>query len=194
MRTFPVDDDVLELVWSKAKPAPFEQLTFSDALRRILQQQPTSTLPPLLGPSAHFPVIAADSGRPLELRQQGRQSAAEDLVRGERSGGNPSLQRGRAPKADLRELARLGLLRDGQEVHFVDFRGLRHANCKATIAGDDLLYSDGHRYSMSALAGTLLKQLGFIGDSVRGPDHWETAEGKRIRNLWEAVLLRRGKK
>lgn len=36
MKQFPVDDDLVLLVWQLAKPAPFENLTFSDALRRVL--------------------------------------------------------------------------------------------------------------------------------------------------------------
>lgn len=36
MPEFMVDDDLAELVWELAKPKPFEQLTFSAALRRVL--------------------------------------------------------------------------------------------------------------------------------------------------------------
>jgi hypothetical protein len=34
---FPVDDDLAALVWQLAKPKPFENLSFSAALRRVLQ-------------------------------------------------------------------------------------------------------------------------------------------------------------
>jgi hypothetical protein len=37
MRTFEVDDDLSLLVWQLAKPKPFENLSFSAALRRVLQ-------------------------------------------------------------------------------------------------------------------------------------------------------------
>lgn len=37
MPAFEVDDDLAELVWQLARPKPFEQLTFSLALRRVLQ-------------------------------------------------------------------------------------------------------------------------------------------------------------
>jgi hypothetical protein len=37
MPAFEVDDDLAELVWRLARPKPFEQLTFSLALRRVLQ-------------------------------------------------------------------------------------------------------------------------------------------------------------
>lgn len=33
---FDVDDDLVDLIWQLAKPKPFEQLTFSQALRRVL--------------------------------------------------------------------------------------------------------------------------------------------------------------
>ena len=36
MTNFPVDDDLLSMVWERAKPKPFENLTFSQALRRVL--------------------------------------------------------------------------------------------------------------------------------------------------------------
>lgn len=36
MKTFEVDEDLVELVWKLAKPEPFESLTFSAALRKVL--------------------------------------------------------------------------------------------------------------------------------------------------------------
>lgn len=36
MANFFVDDDLVSIVWERAKPKPFENLTFSDALRRVL--------------------------------------------------------------------------------------------------------------------------------------------------------------
>jgi hypothetical protein len=38
MQTFEVDDDLVALIWEKANPKPFEQLTFSSALRKVLTQ------------------------------------------------------------------------------------------------------------------------------------------------------------
>ena len=38
MQRFDVDDDLVELVWTMAKPKPFETLTFSVALRRALTE------------------------------------------------------------------------------------------------------------------------------------------------------------
>ncbi len=42
MQHFPIDDDLVQMVWRLAKPQPFEQLTFSDALRRVLAGPPIS--------------------------------------------------------------------------------------------------------------------------------------------------------
>jgi hypothetical protein len=39
MPQFTVDDDLAGLVWQLAKPRPFENLSFSAALRRVLQGQ-----------------------------------------------------------------------------------------------------------------------------------------------------------
>jgi hypothetical protein len=36
MAQFPVDDDLVELVWHRARPRPFENLNFNEALRRVL--------------------------------------------------------------------------------------------------------------------------------------------------------------
>ncbi len=36
MKNFPVDDDLVALVWQRANPRPFENLNFSEALRRVL--------------------------------------------------------------------------------------------------------------------------------------------------------------
>lgn len=38
MPQFTVDDDLAALVWQLAGPKPFENLTFSSALRRVLQE------------------------------------------------------------------------------------------------------------------------------------------------------------
>lgn len=36
MKQFSVDDDLVALVWQRANPKPFENLSFSEALRRVL--------------------------------------------------------------------------------------------------------------------------------------------------------------
>ena len=47
MPTFEVDDDLSALVWQLAKPKPFENLSFSAALRRVLQGAAASASAPL---------------------------------------------------------------------------------------------------------------------------------------------------
>lgn len=36
MKQFNIDDDLVALVWQRANPQPFENLSFSEALRRVL--------------------------------------------------------------------------------------------------------------------------------------------------------------
>lgn len=36
MKNFPVDDDLVALIWQRANPRPFENLSFSEALRRVI--------------------------------------------------------------------------------------------------------------------------------------------------------------
>jgi hypothetical protein len=178
MRSFPVDDDLVAILWEQAKPTPFEQLSFSEALRRVLTGKATQER------AQAQPLPKAKNRLPM-----GNELLAE-LDALPSAGGEP---RGRAPKADLRELVRLGILKEGQELIFVDYKGHPQPKHKATVAGADLAYQRV-RYSMSALSSLLLKKEGYIAESVRGPDHWATVEGKRIRELWETVLKQRGEK
>ena len=141
MREFPVDDDLVALIWQRADPRPFEQLSFSEALRRVLK------LP---------------------------RSPLEDPRR-------------RAPKADLHELVRLGVLRESQELFLLGYQRNRVGPYKATISGGRLLFK-GQLSSMSTHARDLLKKEGFSSDSVRGPEHWATSDGTRVCDLWEQVL------
>lgn len=46
MPHFEVDDDLAELIWRLAKPKPFEHLTFSTALRRVLQEESATSMSP----------------------------------------------------------------------------------------------------------------------------------------------------
>jgi hypothetical protein len=92
-------------------------------------------------------------------------------------------RRAKAPKANLRELVRAGLLRDGQDLTLVDYQGVKQSDYRASVAGSNLRFN-GTYYSMSDLARELLKKLGYQSESVRGPAHWATAEGMLIRDLW----------
>lgn len=163
MRTFEVDDDLVELVWARANPRPFEQLSFSDALRQVLGA-------PSLSPRAPVNKSAEDLLRELDELPTRR-------------------PRKRAPKTDLRTLVGLGKLRDGEELVLVDYRRQARRDFTATVSGGDLLYK-GRRYSMSALAEQLLKKAGYASDSVRGPEHWSTSTGKLVAELWQEALAR----
>ena len=176
MRTFPVGDDVVALVWELAKPAPFEQLSFSEALRRVL--------------SSKMQEQARATPQDMHKTKPAVPDADELLAELDALPPSATGARGRAPKADLRELVRIGLLKEGQELIFFDYKGHPQPKHKAILSGANLVYQRV-RYSMSSLSSLLLKQEGYIADSVRGPDHWGTAEGKRIRELWEGVLRRR---
>ena len=178
MRTFPVDDDVVALVWETARPAPFEQLTFSDALRRVLGRKTAE-------PDPSPPV---DRQHTEAARHP--QTAADMLAELDAIPTMPTLRRSRAPKTDLGELGRIGLIKEGEELTFVDYKGHPQPLLKATVTGSDLTYGKV-RYSMSALASLLLKKEGYIADSVRGPDHWANKDGKRIRALWDLALEQR---
>ena len=46
MTQFTVDDDLVELVWRLANPRPFENLSFSNALRRVLADERKDDAPP----------------------------------------------------------------------------------------------------------------------------------------------------
>lgn len=101
--------------------------------------------------------------------------------------------RSKAPKADLQLLAHKGVLRNGQKLHLIDYQGNRVPKISASISGADLIYN-GQRYSMSNLAQQLLGQAGFKSNSVRGPAHWVTDDGKTVKDLWQRDLDSQSKK
>jgi hypothetical protein len=164
MRTFEVEDDLVALVWARANPKPFEHLSFSDALRRVLD----------------VPKIADTKSK----------KSAEELLR-ELDLIPDRGSRKRAPKADLRTLVQLGSLQEGQELMLVDYRRQVQREFRAHISGGDLSF-EGKISSMSALAELLLKRKGYVSDSVRGPDHWATADGKLISEHWQEFLASNG--
>lgn len=64
MTNFSVDEDLVSLIWERAKPKPFENLTFSQALRRVLiDATDKSNNPdrPLLQPTANELLAAVAS-------------------------------------------------------------------------------------------------------------------------------------
>lgn len=95
--------------------------------------------------------------------------------------------RRRAPKTNLLELMRAGLISDGQRLHIRNYRGERIENAEARIRGDRLEWG-GRLFTMSALTRELMQQNGFESDSYRGPQFWFTDRGESIKQLWESYL------
>ena len=102
-------------------------------------------------------------------------------------------RRTKAPKADLKALIQAGLLRSGERLYLVDYRGKRLAQYEAVVSGA-LLEFKGQHYTMSNLAQELLKKVGFKSDSVRGPSHWVTAKNVSIKDLWQQLMDKHAKK
>lgn len=178
MPEFHVDDEVVEAVWRRANPKPFENLTFNTALRRVLE----------------LPNGAARNAMPQPGHAESTQGPGKndelDQLLDEALTARPRLK---APKADLRELVQAGLLRNGEELYLIDYQGARVQQYKATVSGG-LLQFKGQSYSMSDLARDLLKKVGFRSDAVRGPAHWANARGVSVRDLWQQLLDKRAKK
>lgn len=177
MQPFPVDDEVVQTVWKLAKPKPFEQLTFNTALRRVLRLTDSNAAGAVSRVTSKPEETGSQSARPADVIDQ---LLAE------------SYPRSKAPKADLKELVRAGLLHDGEELFLINYQGARVEQFKATIAGG-LLQFKGHPYSMSDLARDLLKKVGFHSESVRGPAHWVNAKGTSVKELWQRLLDKRSK-
>lgn len=96
-------------------------------------------------------------------------------------------KRKKAPKADLRTLVREGILKDGEQLHFVDYQRNSIDGVVAVISNNGLIYNSKF-YSMSSLAEELLKAEGYNSNAVRGPEHWITKSGKSIKELWQYHL------
>jgi hypothetical protein len=103
-----------------------------------------------------------------------------------------AVNRTKAPKTDLRELIRAGFVREGETLYLVDYQGKRVPNISATVSGPMLEYH-GTLSSMSSLAETLLKDIGFRSNSVRGPSHWVNANGQSMQTVWAQLLESRTK-
>ncbi len=96
-------------------------------------------------------------------------------------------KRGKAPKANLRDLVRVGSLAEGQVLYLHDYRGAKVGGVQAHIRGNDL-DCKGQIQSMSALARDHMKIQGYDNDSYRGPEHWFTAQGRSVKDLWDEYL------
>lgn len=165
MKTIEIDNDVYRFIQSKA--IPFEDKTPNDTIRRLFGLD-----------VLEITKVMPDDAQPNQL------SAAQHI---ERLIAEVADSRVKAPKADLAELIRQGLLTHGQIVTLVDYSGKRYEGETAQVHGSQLLY-DGRRYSMSKLANQLLKKHGYKSDSVRGPAHWVTSSGATIVELWSRCL------
>lgn len=164
MRSFPVSDDLVALIWKWAHPKPFEQLTFDDALRRVISEIKEVK-------------ASRNSGKPTTIastKENDDPLAELDALL--------EPQRQRAPKVDLRELVKKGLLEDGEDLYLIDYQGRRVGNEKATVSGSKLKYK-GKTYSMSPLAGQLLSKAGFRDTQYRGPMFWARADGQSVLTL-----------
>ena len=184
MHQFEVDDEVVHAVWERAKPKPFENLNFNLALRRVLDL-------PNGASAAQVAVNSPEDAKPhhIDSPQKPKADPLEDLA-------NEALaarSRLKAPKANLKELVRAGLLRNGEELFLVDYHGARLQQYRATISGGGLQLK-GQHYSMSDLARDSLKKVGYQSDSVRGPAHWANAKGVTVKDLWQQLLDKRTKK
>lgn len=169
MESIKIDSDVFAHLQKYARP-------FVDT--------PNSTLRRLLGIDAVVSVAGAKRAPPAadaELDELLEESLA---AAGSRS---------KAPKADLEVLVKNGFLRNGQKLYLVDYQGNRVQKFSVAISEGDVIY-DSQRYSMSNLAQELLASVGFKSNSVRGPAHWVTGDGKSIKDIWQQYLDQNTKK
>jgi len=156
METIQIDKDVFAFLQSNAKP-------FIDT--------PNSTLRRL---------FKIDE---IEVSAHNKNSTSSDFDELDDSLAESMAFRKKAPKADLKVLVNKGALLNGQNLYLVDYQGNKVDGISASITNNRLFYNN-QSYSMSELAEALLKKIGFASNSVRGPAHWVTDDGKSIKDLW----------
>ena len=95
----------------------------------------------------------------------------------------------KGPKTDLVELIKVGKVRNGEKVAFINHDGRVGKNYEAQISENGLLYK-GKWYSMSGLVAKILEEerCGIPSKAYRGPFYWRTQNGKSIHRLWEEHL------
>ena len=170
MESIKVDNDVFAHLQKNARP-------FVDT--------PNSTLRRLLGIDSATAATKTEKSSPTDDAEL-EELLAEGLA--------ATRSRSKAPKADLEVLVKTTLLRNGQQLYLVDYQGNRVQKLSpAVISGGDVIYNN-QRYSMSNLAQELLAKVGFKSNSVRGPAHWVTDDGKTIKDLWQQYLDQNAKK
>lgn len=168
MQTIEIDTDVFAFLQKNARP--FVD-TPNSTLRRLLGLDGAKVQPQKKSASGSDPELEALLAESLAI----------------------AASRSKAPKADLQLLAQKGLLRNGQKLYLIDYQGNRVQKISASLSGADLIYN-GQRYSMSNLAQQLLGKAGFKSNSVRGPAHWGTDDGKTVKDLWQQYLDSQSKK
>lgn len=161
MRTIEIDELVYQYIQSRA--IPFEEKTPNDTLLRL------------------FGLTSA-----RETPEHSEEKNSAQLIQ-QLLNEVPSTRK-RAPAADLTKLVQAGLVDRNETLSLLDYQGDILEKNVASIMGRELLYK-GETVSMSKLAEILLKQHGFSSNSVRGPAHWATSDGKTINNLWEKYLV-----
>ena len=170
MESIKIDNDVFAHLQKHARP-------FVDT--------PNSTLRRLLGIGSTAAATRTEKFSPT-VDAELEELLAESLA--------AARNRSKAPKADLEVLIQSALLRNGQKLYLVDYQGNKVQKLSpAVISGGDVIFNN-QRYSMSSLAQELLAKVGFKSNSVRGPAHWVTENGKSIKELWQQYLDRNAKK
>ena len=159
MQTIQIDDQVFDLLQRNA-------VAFVDT--------PNSTLRRLLG-------IEPSS---IENAPQPTLDTLDELLAESMAG-----HRVKAPKASLKLLVQEGLIKHGERLFLLDYKGNKVPLQEATVSGSGLSYKN-RQYAMSDLAQELLKKVGFTSNSVRGPLHWSNSRGETVAALWQKVLSR----
>lgn len=168
MVTIKIDSDVFAFLEKHAKP-------FVDT--------PNSTLRRLLGIDRDITSVKPRSlTRTLEEELDGLRAKSKVLTH----------NRSKAPKTNLESLARAGLIRNGEKLYLIDYKGNRVQKVQAVVSGNHLIYN-GRPYSMTGIAKGELAKLGFRSKDVRGPAHWVTVRGKSVKDLWQQYLDKNAK-
>jgi len=158
-RLLRVDDEVFAALEKRARP-------FVDT--------PNTTLRRLLG-------LEPGTSRGGESAPPASSKEAEALI-DELSFGMGRTRR-RAGKVDLEALVRLRVLKDGDRLRLLDYRGMPLRGREAIVDSGRLRFA-GKLHSMSGLARLLLAEAGFVSGAVRGPAHWADAKGRTVLELW----------
>ena len=92
MKNFPVDEDLVALIWQMANPKPFENITFSEALRRVLDT--------MVAPSAALDTVSRRVWTAQELLDEliGMPMSEEELEDAHRKVKEKRAKRASSPK------------------------------------------------------------------------------------------------